>query len=70
LLLLAVSAAAVGAPGALANEPVHRATHHARGSLASVRGRTYYVNFSINGTTGEEIDFANSRPGTGTTINL
>jgi hypothetical protein len=25
---------------------------------------------SINGTTGEEIDFANSRPGTGTTINL
>jgi hypothetical protein len=25
---------------------------------------------SINGTTGQEIDFANSRPGTGTTINL
>ena len=39
----------------------------------------YYAQFSpsrrvsflsINGTTGQEIDFANSRPGTGTTINL
>lgn len=25
---------------------------------------------SVNGTTGQEIDFANSRPGSGTTINL
>ena len=25
---------------------------------------------SLNGTTGQEIDFANSRPGSGTTVNL